>query len=124
MPNQHIDYVYQPTHVPIGYWRAVGASHNGFFIEGFIDEVAHATGQDPVELPAPPAEGQPARPGGAGQGRRRPSGWGQPLPPGHGRGIAFCENVESIVAQVAEVSVVNDVLRVHRVVAVDRLRPR
>src|SRR4030095_10669452 len=48
IPNQYIDYVYQPTHVPIGYWRAVGASHNGFFMEGCVDEVADATGQDPV----------------------------------------------------------------------------
>ena len=46
------------------------------------------------------------------------SGWGGPLPAGHAQGIAFCENVDSIVAQVAEVSVVNDVLRVHRVTAV------
>jgi isoquinoline 1-oxidoreductase beta subunit len=38
------------TRVPIGYWRSVGPSHNAFFLESFIDELAHATGQDPLAL--------------------------------------------------------------------------
>jgi isoquinoline 1-oxidoreductase subunit beta len=115
--NQHIDYVYQPTHVPIGYWRSVGASHNGFFMEGFVDEVAQAMGQDPVALRRRLLKDSPR--GLAVLERAvQASGWGRAMPPGYGLGIAFCENVDSIVAQVAEVSVEKDVLRVHRVVAV------
>ncbi|MGE4241197.1 molybdopterin cofactor-binding domain-containing protein [Ramlibacter sp.] len=117
IPHQNIDYVYQPTHVPIGYWRAVGASHNGFFIEGFVDEVAQAVGQDPAQLRRQLLRDSPR--GLAVLDKAiQASSWGSPLPPGHGRGIAFCENVDSIVAQVAEVSVSGDKLRVHRVVAV------
>ena len=117
VPNQLIDYVYQPTHVPIGYWRAVGASHNGFFIEGFIDEVALAIGQDPAAYRRRLLKDSPR--GLAVLDKAvEASGWGKPLPAGHARGIAFCENVDSIVAQVAEVSVIKDALRVHRVTAV------
>ena len=115
--NQHIDYVYQPTHVPIGYWRAVGASHNGFFIEGMIDELAHAANEDPFEFRRRLLKDNSPRGLAVLERAAAAAGWGQPLPPGHGRGIAFFENVESMVAQVAEVSVVNDALRVHRVVA-------
>lgn len=118
IPNQYIDYVYQPTHVPIGYWRSVGASHNGFFMEGFVDEIAHAVGQDPAAYRRTLLKDSPR--GLAVLDKAvQASGWGKTkLPPGHGMGIAFCENVDSIVAQVAEVSVDNDKLRVHRVVAV------
>ena len=115
--NQLVDYVYQPTHVPIGYWRSVGASHNGFFMEGFIDEVAHATGQDPAAFRRRLLKDSP-RGLAVLEKAVQASGWGSELPAGHARGIAFCENVDSIVAQVAEVSVIKDVLRVHRVTAV------
>jgi isoquinoline 1-oxidoreductase beta subunit len=115
--HQHIDYVHQPTHVPIGYWRSVGASHNGFFMEGFIDEVALAAGQDPAAFRSRLLRDSPR--GLAVLDKAvEASGWGSPMPAGHGRGIAFCENVDSIVAQVAEVEVAGDLLRVHRIVAV------
>lgn len=118
VPNQYIDYVYQPTHVPIGYWRAVGASHNGFFVEGFVDEVAHAVGQDPAAFRRTLLKNSPR--GLAVLDKAvEASGWGKvKLPPGRGMGIAFFENVDSIVAQVAEVSLEKDTLKVHRVVAV------
>lgn len=118
VPNQYVDYVYQPTHVPIGYWRSVGASHNGYFVEGFIDELAEAAGQDPVAFRRMLLKSSP-------RGRAvldkavEVSGWGQKkLKAGRALGIAFFENVESIVAQVADVSVDGNKLKLHRIWAV------
>ncbi len=50
IPNMQIDYHMASTHVPVSYWRSVGHSQNGFFIESFIDEMAAASGKDPVEF--------------------------------------------------------------------------
>lgn len=116
IPAQYIDYVYQPTHVPIGYWRSVGASHNGFFMETFIDEVAVAAGSDPYRFRRDLLADSPRGLAVLDLAAEK-AGWGRPLPKGHGLGIAFCENVDSIVAEVAEVSVVDGRLKVHRVVA-------
>jgi isoquinoline 1-oxidoreductase beta subunit len=117
--HQHVDYVYQPTHIPIGYWRAVGASHNGFFMEGFIDEMAAAAQQDPGVFRRMLLKDSP-------RGLvvldkvMAVSGWSrrQSLPAGHGLGIAFFEAVDSVVAQVAHVSLEGDRLKVHRIWAV------
>ena len=46
--DQRIAHVATRSGVPVGYWRSVGHSHNAFFSESFIDELAHAAGQDPV----------------------------------------------------------------------------
>ncbi|MBI3329847.1 MAG: xanthine dehydrogenase family protein molybdopterin-binding subunit [Nitrospinae bacterium] len=49
-PQYRIEHLIQTTHVPVWFWRSVGASQNGFVVESFLDEVAHAGGKDPVEL--------------------------------------------------------------------------
>ena len=103
------------THVPVGSWRSVGHSYNAFFTESFIDELAHACGQDPYAY----------RKGLLGAHSRHravldlaadKAGWGQPLPSGRARGIALHESFGSICAEVAEVSVEGGQVRVHRVV--------
>ena len=116
--NQYIDYVYQPTHVPIGYWRSVGASHNGYFIEGFIDEMVHAAGQDAAAFRRALLADSPR--GLAVLDKAvEVSGWGRAqLPPGRALGIAFFEAVDSVVAQVADVSVSGNKIKVHRIWAV------
>jgi isoquinoline 1-oxidoreductase beta subunit len=48
--HQKIAHVIVPTPVPVGFWRSVGHSHNAFFKESFIDELAHAAGADPVDF--------------------------------------------------------------------------
>ncbi|MGI9229420.1 MAG: molybdopterin cofactor-binding domain-containing protein [Gammaproteobacteria bacterium] len=48
--NKRHDYVFEYSPPPVGFWRSVGNSHNAFFNESFIDEIAHAKGQDPVQL--------------------------------------------------------------------------
>lgn len=101
--------------VPIGPWRAVGHSHHAFFIESFIDELAHAAGADPVAFRLSLLDGLPRH---AAVLRRaaEAAGWGQALPPGRTRGVALHESVGSIVAQVAEVEKAEGGLRVRRVV--------
>ena len=52
VPHQRIAHVATRSGVPVGYWRSVGHSHNAFFVESFVDELAHAAGQRPGRLPA------------------------------------------------------------------------
>jgi isoquinoline 1-oxidoreductase beta subunit len=98
----------------------VGQSHNGFAVEAFFDEVAHAGGKDPVELRRTLLANQPRMRGVLDLVAEK-SNWGKPLPAGHGHGVATHFSFDSYVAQVAEVSVdKNGAVRVHRVVcAVD-----
>ncbi|MEO8310277.1 MAG: molybdopterin cofactor-binding domain-containing protein [Caldimonas sp.] len=120
VPHQRIAHVATLSGVPIGYWRSVGHSHNAFFVESFIDELAHAAGRDPVdyrlgllkEAPRHAAVLRLAaeRAGWPGQGRSRP------LDAGRARGVALHESFGSIVAQVVEASIENGRPRVHRVV--------
>lgn len=106
------------SHVRLGSWRSVEFSHQGFFIESFIDELAHAAGKDPVEFRLAALAHAP-RHHAVVQKAAQLAGWGSALPAGHGRGIALVEAFGTIVAEVAEVEVTADRrIRVHRVVAV------
>jgi isoquinoline 1-oxidoreductase beta subunit len=104
------------TKIPIGYWRSVGPSQNTFFLESFVDEMAHAAGRDPVEFRRE-LLGDNVRARRVLDLAAEKAGWGTPLPAGRARGIAIVEDKDSIVAEVAEVSVERGVPRVHRVVA-------
>ncbi|HEX9627265.1 MAG TPA: molybdopterin cofactor-binding domain-containing protein [Acidiferrobacterales bacterium] len=119
IPNLREEHVEVPTPVPTGAWRSVGASNNAFVVESFIDELALAAGRDPFEYrrallaQAPRHRAVLERAAGA-------AGWGIPLPPGVGRGIAVYRSFGSWVAQVAEVALHGDTLRVpHVVCAID-----
>jgi len=116
IPNRRIAHVAVDSPVPVGYWRSVGHSHNAFFKESFIDELAHAAGQDgaafrrallaPYPRHRAVLDAALARAGSA--------------PPGRAHGVALHQSFGTIVAQVAEVSVQEGRIRVHRVVcAVD-----
>ena len=117
IPSISVDAVNASFAVPLGFWRSVGASHNGFMLESFMDELALATGQDPVAF----------RRGLLGKKPRHravldlvaeKSGWAAAAPEGRGRGVAILESFNSIVAEVAEVSLNPDrTIRVNRVVA-------
>lgn len=113
--NIRVEFAFQPTHVPVGYWRAVGASHNGFFVESFIDELAAAAGKDPYEFRRRLLRDSPRALAVLDKAAAE-AGWSNKLPEGRYRGIAFSECVGSFVAQVAEVSLQDGVPRVHRVV--------
>ena len=104
--------------VPVGFWRSVGASHNAFVVESFIDELAAAAKQDPLAFRRALMVDDRHR--AVLDTAARGAGWGTPLPAGRARGIAIAASFGSIVAEVAEVSVTNGTPRVHRVVcAVD-----
>ncbi len=99
-----------------GWWRSVYASQNAFPEECFVDELAVAAGKDPLafrleHLPAT------SRLRGALMLAAAKADWDKPLPAGRGRGIACHSSFGSHVAEVAEVSVADGKLRVHRVVA-------
>jgi isoquinoline 1-oxidoreductase subunit beta len=87
-----------------GQWRSVLNSQHGFFKESFIDEMAHAAGVDPFGFRRALLTEQP-RFKAVLEKAAEMSGWGTPLPPGEGRGIAICESFGTIVAEVAHVAV-------------------
>jgi isoquinoline 1-oxidoreductase beta subunit len=93
-----------PHPIRPGQWRSVLNSQHGFFKESFIDEMAHAAGQDPFEFRRKLLGDQP-RFKAALEKVAAMSGWGTPLPAGEGRGIAICESFGSIAAEVVHVAV-------------------
>lgn len=113
--SQHMSHVATQSGVPVGFWRSVGHSHNAFFSESFIDELALATKQDPLAFRLNWLKDAP-RHAAVLKLAADKAGWGQPLPAGHAQGIALHESFGSIVAQVAEVSLADGQIRVHRVV--------
>jgi len=119
IPNLDISYVKATTHVPIGSWRSVGSSHNGFVIESFVDEMAIAAGQDPysyrLNLLANSDRDQNVL-----KLASTKANWGNP-PNNRYQGIAYFHSYGSRVAQVAEISLTPDKkIIVHKVVcAVD-----
>jgi isoquinoline 1-oxidoreductase beta subunit len=113
--SQHMSHVATKSGVPVGFWRSVGHSHNAFFSESFIDELAAATKQDPLAFRLKLLKDAP-RYAAVLQLAADKAAWGTPLPAGRARGIALHKSFGSIVAQVAEVSLSNGQIRVHRVV--------
>jgi len=118
IPNLRVEYSRQePGGIQVWFWRSVGHSQNSFFLESFIDELAHEAGKDPFEFRRSLLGKQP-RSRGALELAAEKAGWGKPLPAGIHRGIAVVFSFGSWCAQVAEVSVGADgTPKVHRVVA-------
>jgi isoquinoline 1-oxidoreductase subunit beta len=135
-PNYRVEYMLAKSGVPRAWWRSVEHSTSGFVVECFVDELAAAAGADPLEfrmrligddreIPdfTNPKEGKPlntARLKGVLKLSAEKAGWGAALPSGVARGIAGYFSFESYTAAVAEVSVKNGALKIHRLVyAVD-----
>ena len=117
VPHLRVQHVATRHGVPVGSWRSVGHSHNAFFAESFVDELAHAAGTDPLAWRLAGLAHLPRHAAVLRLAGER-AGWGQPLPAGRARGVALHESFGSIVAQVLEVSRGADGQpRVHRVVA-------
>jgi isoquinoline 1-oxidoreductase beta subunit len=113
--NQSIAHTATRMGVPVGFWRSVGHSHNAFFCEGFVDEMAEAAGKDPFEFRRNMLANAPRHKAVLEMAATK-AGWGSALPPGRARGIALHESFNSIVAQVVEVSLKGGQPQVHRVV--------
>ena len=113
--NQHMSHVATQSGVPVGFWRSVGHSHNAFFSESFIDELAVATQQDPLTFRLNLLKNAP-RYAAVLKLAADKGDWGKPLSAGRSRGMALHGSFGSITAQVAEVSLEQGQIRIHRVV--------
>lgn len=107
IPNQKIDYVDSPTHVPFGAWRSVAHSQHTFFLESFTDELAWNRQQDPLQFRLDLLADKPRHARVLREAAQR-AGWGTPPPAGRARGIALQESFGSIVAEVAEISLTEE----------------
>ena len=121
VPNLLIDHAMRNPPVRPGFWRGVNLNQNAIYVECFLDEVAHATGQDPLALRRKLLAASPKNLAVLNAVAQR-AGWGSPAQPVDGlavhRGLAQIMGFGSYVAACAEVSVARDgTLRVHRIVA-------
>ena len=114
IPNQLADFVYIPSPVPIGAWRAVRHTQNVFCIESFVDEIAHAAHVDPIEYRLAMLDRHPRGKAVLAAARDR-AGWGRRLSAGRGRGVAFMNYAGTYVAQIAEVSASSNGIKIDRV---------
>ncbi|MEK6743036.1 MAG: xanthine dehydrogenase family protein molybdopterin-binding subunit [Nitrospirota bacterium] len=116
VPNLLAEYVRVDLPVPVGFWRSVGASHNGFIIESFVDELAAAAGKDPLEFRLGLLQKHP-RAKRVLETAAQKAGWGRKPAKGQAVGIAYHLSFGTYVAQVAEVSVdrATGTIKVHKI---------
>jgi len=115
IPNQAYGSVKVATHVPTGPWRSVEASWHGFFIESFIDELAYAARQDPLQYRLRLLKDKPRHAATLALAAEK-AGWNNPLPAARGRGIAMVECFGTIATHIAEIEVSNSgELKVQRI---------
>jgi isoquinoline 1-oxidoreductase beta subunit len=118
IPNYHVTGLNKDLGVPFGFWRSVNHSHNPYMMEGFMDELAYKAGTDPYLFRRSLLQGEKGRRHlGALDLAAHKAGWGKPLPSGHYLGIAATEAYGSWIANVAEVSVKDKVITLHKVVS-------
>jgi isoquinoline 1-oxidoreductase beta subunit len=117
IPNLAVEYYQTEVNVPVQWWRSVGHSHNGFATECFVDELAALTKKDPYQFRRGLLLKHPRHLRVLDVAAQK-AGWGKPLPKGRGRGIAVHFSFGSYNAQVAEVSVNDGKVQVHRIVSV------
>ena len=87
VPNVSVDYMKPDLPIPVTFWRSVGNSHNGFTVEGFMDELAHAAGRDPVEFRLEHLK-HDRRSVRVLEMAAEKAGWGKPLQGAQARGVA------------------------------------
>jgi isoquinoline 1-oxidoreductase subunit beta len=128
-PAFRLGYTPIQSRIPRGQWRAVENSANVFVSQSFVDELAHLAGIDPLAFRLrlveearleldPERHYDRSRLGRVLRLAGERADWGRPLPAGQGRGIAACYANESYVAEVVEVTIRDDTVKVDRVVAV------
>jgi isoquinoline 1-oxidoreductase subunit beta len=116
IPNLLIDHAMRNPHVPPGFWRGVNINQNAIYAECFMDEMAHAAGQDPLEFRRKLMAKNPKHLAVLNAVAAK-AGWGTPAPKGVFRGLAQMKAFNSFVAACAEVSVSSDnKVKVHRII--------
>lgn len=116
VPNLEVRHIVSDPGVPVGYWRSVGHSYTAFFMESFIDELAHHTGEDPVVFRRRLLADSP-RMLNVLNVLAEKGQWGNPTP-GRFQGLAIHKSFASYVGQIAEISIENGKIRVHHVTCV------
>ncbi len=114
IPNVDIAHVFYDPGVPLGFWRSVGHSQNAFVVESFVDELAHKAGEDPYKFRRRLLENNPRHLAVLDLVAEK-ANWGKPTPGTH-QGIAVHESFGSVVAEVVEVRVTGNDIKVERVV--------
>jgi isoquinoline 1-oxidoreductase subunit beta len=116
IPNLLIDHSMRNPHVPPGAWRGVNGNQNAIYLECFIDELAHAAGEDPLAFRRKLMTNHPKHLRVLNAVAER-AGWGKPAPQGVFRGIAQQMALGSYVAGMAEISVIDGVkIKIHRLI--------
>lgn len=115
IPHYHVSLHTVKTGIPVLWWRSVGHSHSAFVMESLIDELAHSAKKDPLDYRRALLKDHPRHLAALNLAAEKAE-WGKPLPKGVSRGIAVHESFGSFVAQVAEVSVDQGAVKVHRMV--------
>ncbi|TIU65708.1 MAG: xanthine dehydrogenase family protein molybdopterin-binding subunit, partial [Mesorhizobium sp.] len=114
IPNYRVSGIAAPVSIPVGSWRSVGSSINGFFHEGFMDEIAAAGKTDPVELRKKLMAAYPSAvkvvETVAGMAK-----WGEALPAGKAKGMAFTLSFGSWVGEIVQVADTPAGIRIEKV---------
>ena len=113
IPNVLIDHAMRNTHLTAGFWRGVNSNHNAIYVESFIDELAHAAGQSPLEFRRKLLKPKQLAVLNAVAAK---ANYGK-APKGVFQGLASMHTFGSYVAACAEVSVTDGRLKIHRIVA-------
>jgi isoquinoline 1-oxidoreductase beta subunit len=116
IPNLLIDHAMRNPHVPPWFWRGVNNNQNAIYLECFMDELAQAAGQDPLEFRRKLMKNHPKHLAVLNAVAER-AGWGKPAAQGVFRGLSQHMGYGSYVAACAEVSVNNNAVKIHRIVA-------
>ncbi len=116
IPNFLMDHAMRNSHVPPGFWRGVNVNQNAIYMECFMDELAHAAGQDPLEFRRKLMTKNPKHLAVLNAVAEK-ADWGKPAAKGVFRGLAQMKAYNSYVAACAEVSVTDgNRVKVHRIV--------
>jgi isoquinoline 1-oxidoreductase beta subunit len=113
VPHTAVNYNREEIGIDVGYWRSVSHALNCFVAESFMDELASAAGKDPYEFRAAMLDKQPRFKRVLDEAASR-AGWGK-AHAGHYQGIALMEGYGTYMAQVAEVSMKDGTLTIHRI---------
>ncbi|WP_342630645.1 molybdopterin cofactor-binding domain-containing protein [Marinobacter alkaliphilus] len=113
--NVSVRHTHTDPGVPITWWRSVGYSHNGFAVETFMDELAHESGEDPLQFRLKMLDAEP-RHREVLERAARLADWGQTAPEGRARGLALFKSFGTYVAQVVEAGIENGEIRVYKVI--------
>ncbi|EIG57741.1 molybdopterin cofactor-binding domain-containing protein [Bradyrhizobium sp. WSM1253] len=117
VPNLLVEHAMRNPHVPPGFWRGVNINHNAIYMECFMDELAQAAGQDPIEFRRKLMGNHPKHLAVLNAVAEK-IGWSTPAAQGIYRGIAQVMGYGSYVAGAAEISVTDgNKIKVHRIVA-------